>query len=40
MFTHAYMKKSKKVIMYVSLCIDDNLLIGNPDAIDENLETG
>ena len=35
---HAFLKQSTKGIVYVALYIDDNLMIGIPDAIDEAVE--
>ena len=29
-----YMKQSKKERAHVALCVDDNLMIGNPEIID------
>ena len=33
-----YMKKTKKGVVYLALNIDNNLFIGNPEAIDEIVE--
>lgn len=33
------MKKHKKGIVYIAMCIDDILLIGNPKAINETVES-
>ena len=29
------MKKSAKGIIYIALCVDDNIMVGKPEAIDE-----
>ena len=31
-------EKSAKGIAYITLYIDDNLMVGNPEAIDEDIE--